>query len=63
MTNPEKLERPPLEYFLNLKYPISIYPEDKGGYTAMIPDLSGYMTQGKRGEKLLLILRKLVSYG
>jgi hypothetical protein len=31
----------PLGYYLSLKYPMSIYPEDEGGYTVMIPDLPG----------------------
>jgi antitoxin HicB len=38
MTPNEKIERQPLEYYLSLKYPILIYPEDEG-YTVMIPDL------------------------
>jgi predicted RNase H-like HicB family nuclease len=43
-----------LEYFLNLKYPISIYTEDAGGYTAMIPDLPGCMTQGETLEEVVI---------
>jgi antitoxin HicB len=43
-----------LEYFLTLKYPISIYPEDAGGYTAMIPDLPGCMTQGETLEEVVI---------
>ena len=43
-----------LEYFLNFKYPISIYPEDAGGYTVMIPDLSGCMTQGETLEEVVI---------
>ena len=48
------LERPTLEYFLSLKYPISIYPEDEGGYTALIPDLPGCMTQGETLEEVVV---------
>jgi len=47
MTTDKALKRPPLEYFLSLKYPISIYPEEEGGYTALIPDLPGCMSQGE----------------
>jgi len=54
MTMSKQLERPPLDYFLNLKYPISIYPEDAGGYTAMIPDLPGCMTQGETLEEVVM---------
>jgi len=30
------MEQPILEYFLSLKYPISIYPEEEGGYTILV---------------------------
>lgn len=56
MVNQEKLERLSLDYFLSLKYSISIYPEEEGGYTAMIPDLPGCMTQGETlGEVVMNI--------
>jgi predicted RNase H-like HicB family nuclease len=42
-----------LDYYLSLKYAISIIPEDKGGFTALIPDLPGCMTQGKTMEKVV----------
>ncbi len=42
-----------LEYYLSLKYPMSIYPEEEGGYTIMIPDLDGCMTQGERLEEAI----------
>ena len=38
MIQNKKLEQQPLEYYLSLKYPISIYPEEEG-YTVLIPDL------------------------
>jgi antitoxin HicB len=43
-----------LDYFLSFKYPISIYPEDEGGYTAIIPDLPGCMTQGETLEEVVM---------
>ncbi len=43
-----------LDYFLSLKYPISIYPEDEGGYTALIPDLPGCITQGETLEEVVI---------
>jgi predicted RNase H-like HicB family nuclease len=43
----------PLDYYLSLKYPISIYPEEEGGYTALIPDLKGCMTQGETLEEVV----------
>ena len=54
MVNQEKLQRPPLDYFFSLRYPISIYPEEEGGYTAMIPDLPGCMTQGETLEEVVM---------
>lgn len=42
-----KAERQSLDYYLNLKYPITIYPEEEGGYTALVKDLPGCMTQGE----------------
>jgi len=54
MVNQEKLERLSLDYFFSLKYPISIYPEEEGGYTAMIPDLPGCMTQGETLEEVVM---------
>ena len=53
MTQNKKTERQPLEYYLSLKYPISIYPEEEG-YTVMIPDLPGCMTQGETLEECVI---------
>jgi predicted RNase H-like HicB family nuclease len=47
------LENPPLQYFLSLKYPISISPEEEGGYTALIPDLPGCLTQGETLDEVI----------
>jgi antitoxin HicB len=52
MTQNKKLERQPLDYYLSLKYPISIYPEDEG-YTVMIPDLPGCISQGESSEEAI----------
>ena len=48
------MEQPILKYFLSLKYPISIYPEEEGGYTALIPDLDGCITQGETLEEVMI---------
>lgn len=37
----------PLEYYLNLKYPITLYPDVEAGYVAEIKDLPGCLTQGE----------------
>ncbi|GCA69924.1 hypothetical protein MiYa_01456 [Microcystis aeruginosa NIES-2519] len=48
------MEQQILEYFLSFKYPISIYPEEEGGYTALIPDLDGCITQGETLEEVMI---------
>lgn len=52
MTQNKELERQSLDYYLTLKYPISIYPEDEG-YTVIIPDLPGCITQGETLEEAI----------
>ncbi len=48
-----KTQSQPLEYYLSLKYPMSVYPEQEGGYTVMIPDLDGCVTQGETLEEAM----------
>lgn len=42
-----------LDYYLTLKYPMSIYPEEDGGYVVLVPDLPGCMTQGETLDEAL----------
>lgn len=44
MKTKEKLTT--LEGYLNLNYPITFYPENEGGYTVIIQDLSGCISEG-----------------
>jgi len=48
-----KTERQPLEYYLNLYYPVTFYPEEEGGYTVEIKDLPGCMSQGETLEEAM----------
>jgi antitoxin HicB len=41
------IEKQPLEYYLNLQYPVTLYPDSEGGYVAQIKDLPGCLTQGE----------------
>ncbi|WP_293333893.1 type II toxin-antitoxin system HicB family antitoxin [Microcoleus sp. CAWBG58] len=41
-----KVKLKSIDYYLSLKYPISFYPESEG-YTAIIKDLPGCMSQGE----------------
>lgn len=42
----QQSEKKPLEYYLKLQYPVTLYPEE-GGYVALIKDLPGCLTQGE----------------
>ena len=42
-----------LDYYLTLKYPITIYPDPDGGYVAEIRDLPGCLTQGETIEEII----------
>ncbi|MDM9379359.1 type II toxin-antitoxin system HicB family antitoxin [Chlorogloeopsis sp. ULAP01] len=47
-------ERKSLDYYLNLNYPITLYPDtEEGGYVAEIKDLSGCLTQGETLEEII----------
>jgi predicted RNase H-like HicB family nuclease len=47
-------ERQPLEYYLRLNYPITLYPDSEdGGYVAEIKDLPGCLTQGETLEEVV----------
>jgi antitoxin HicB len=46
-----KTKRKPLQFYLELKYPITIIPDITGGYVAEIEDLPGCFTQGETIEE------------
>jgi predicted RNase H-like HicB family nuclease len=53
MSKKNKTERESLEFYLNLKYPVTLYPDPDGGYVAEIKDLPGCMTQGETTDETL----------
>jgi hypothetical protein len=42
-----------LQNYLNLNYPITLYPEPDGGYTVMLIDLPECLTQGDTLEEAI----------
>lgn len=46
-------EARPLEYYLELNYPITVYRAEEGGYVAEIEDLPGCITEGETLEEAL----------
>jgi antitoxin HicB len=49
----KQIEKPSLEYYLNLQYPMTLYPDLEGGYVAQIKDLPGCLTQGESLEETM----------
>ncbi len=43
----KQIEKQPLDYYLNLQYPVTLYPDPEGGYVAQIKGLPGCLTQGE----------------
>lgn len=48
-----QIKKPSLEYYLNQKYPVTIYPDPDSGYVAQIKDLPGCLTQGESIEEII----------
>lgn len=51
MSREKNENKKPLEFYLNLSYPITFYPEEVGGFTVEIPDLPGCLSQGETLEE------------
>jgi len=49
----KQIKKPSLEYYLNLQYPVTLYPDLEGGYVAQIRDLRGCLTQGESLEETM----------
>lgn len=47
----KKTERESLDFYLERKYPVTLYPALEGGYVAEIKDLPGCVTQGETAEE------------
>ncbi|RIH84340.1 type II toxin-antitoxin system HicB family antitoxin [Calidithermus roseus] len=51
-----RVERKPLEYYLGLRYPVTLIPEAEGGYTAMVNDLPGCVSVGETVEEAMAMI-------
>jgi antitoxin HicB len=51
MSQTTKIKPQTLEDYLNLNYPMTFYPESDGGYTVMMKDLLGCISQGDTLEE------------
>jgi len=45
-------EREELEYYLSLRYPVTIHPDPEGGFVGEIEELSGCMTQAETLDEI-----------
>jgi len=52
------IERKPLEYYLGLKYPITLYIAPEGGYAVEIEDLPGCFSQGETAEEAVEMIEE-----
>lgn len=52
------IEKPSLEYYLHLQYPVTLYSEPEGGYVAQIKDLPGCLTQGETLDETIVNLNE-----
>jgi antitoxin HicB len=50
-----------LQDYLQLNYPITLYPEPDGGYTVMLSDLPGCMSQGDTLEEAIANIQEAKS--
>ncbi len=51
-------KRRPLEYYLSLKYPVTLYPSPEGGYAVEIEDLPGCISQGETVQEALEMIEE-----
>jgi predicted RNase H-like HicB family nuclease len=49
----KQTDKPSLEYYLNLEYPVTLSPDPEGGYVAQIKDLPGCLSQGETLEEAM----------
>ncbi|MEH2157615.1 type II toxin-antitoxin system HicB family antitoxin [Nostoc sp.] len=54
----QQIEKLSLEYYLNLQYPVTLYPDPEEGYVAQIKDLPGCLTQGETLEETMANLNE-----
>ncbi len=52
------VKRKPLEYYLELEYPVTFYPSPEGGYAVEIEDLPGCISQGETVEEAMEMINK-----
>jgi len=52
------IDRKPLDYYLNLKYPVTLEAASEGGYFVQIEDLPGCYSQGETAEEAMEMIEE-----
>ena len=52
------IKRKPLDFYLKLKYPVTLIPAEEGGYAVEIEDLSGCYSQGETVEEAIEMIEE-----
>ena len=52
------VKRKPINYYLKLKYPVTLIPDETGGYAVEIEDLPGCISQGETVEEALQMIEE-----
>ena len=58
MVTDTKRKRKPLGYYLKLKYPVTLIPDETGGYAVEIEDLPGCFSQGETPEEAMEMIEE-----
>lgn len=53
-----EVKRKPLDYYLKLQYPVTLIPDETGGYTVEIEDLPGCISQGETVEEAMEMIEE-----
>ena len=56
MSKEKTVKDKPLSFYLNRHYPTTFYPDEDGGFTVIIKDLPGCMTQGDTFEEAFAMI-------
>lgn len=51
MSSKRETKKKSLDFYLKLNYPITLYPEEAGGFTVEVADLPGCLSQGETVEE------------
>jgi predicted RNase H-like HicB family nuclease len=57
----EAMMNKPIEYYLDLPYPLTITPDEDGGYGVEVVDLPGCVTYAEKWEDIPFMVREAIT--